>query len=199
MATAAHRAPRRSFDRTRITTLVGVLLGLALTSTLVVRTTQAVFSGYVSTPSNTWSTGGAVISTDAAATAVFSQPTDGTLTGGQTLTRCLVITYVGSTGPATVKLYGTPSGSLAPYLTLTVDQGSGTSGNTGSCTGFTTSTGGIYSGPLNGFPTTYATGAGSWSAAVNTTMTYRFTVSVQNVAQAQNTSASAVFTWEAQV
>lgn len=210
MVAAAHRAPRgsrgSSFSsgssrRSRLATLVGVVLGLALTATLVVRTTQAVFSGYVSTPANTWSTGGAVISTDATASAVFGQPTDGTLTGGQTLTRCLVITYVGATGPAAVKLYGTASGALAPYLTVTVDQGSGTSGNAGSCTGFTASTSNIYNGTLSNFAATansYATGVGSWSAAVGTTMTYRFTVSVQNVAAAQNTSASAVFTWEAQ-
>ncbi|WP_189170321.1 hypothetical protein [Pilimelia anulata] len=181
-------------------TAAGVALGVGLTSLMVVRTTQAVFSGYSSTPSNTWATGGATLSNDATASAVFSQANDGTLAGGQVLSRCIVVTYVGATTPAAVRLYATASGALNSYLSLVVDQGSGTPGN-GSCTGFSASSAGIYSGTVAGFATAanaWGSGVGSWSPTVGATMTYRFTVTVQNHPSAQNATGSATFTWEAQ-
>jgi hypothetical protein len=186
---------------TRVATIAGVLVGILLTSTMVVRTTQAVFSGYSATPSNVWTTGGAAISNDANAAAIFSLANDGYLTGGQVILRCFVVTYVGATVPGNVKLYGTASGALNTYLNLTVDIGSGgTSG--GSCASFAVGTAGIYSGTVAGFgtaATNFASGVGVWApGAVNATRTYRFTVTVQNTPSAQNATSSAVFTWEAQ-
>ena len=184
----------------RLATLAGVLVGLALTSTMVVRTTQAVFAGYSSTPTNSWNTGGAAISNDATAAAVFSLANDGTLTGGQVVEKCIVVTYVGATVPANVKLYATATGALNGYLNLVVDIGTGGSG--GNCTGFSATTAGIYSGTVSGFAaaaTNFSTGVGVWApASVNATRTYRFAVTVQNTPAAQNATSSAVFTWEAQ-
>jgi hypothetical protein len=190
------------FSRGRVTTLLGVLLGLALTSTMVVRTTQAVFNNTTQTSANGWSTGGAAITNDYAATAPFSVAADSTLTGGQTLQKCLVVTYNGTTVPASVKLYASSvSGALAPYLTLVVDQGTGGAGS-GSCTGFNVGTSGIYSGTLAGFGTAatqFSNGVGSWAPnTIGATQTYRFTITVQNVPGAQNATAAGVFTWEAQ-
>jgi hypothetical protein len=186
---------------TRVATVAGVLVGVLLTSTMVVRTTQAVFSGYSSTPSNTWTTGGAVISNDAVGTAVFSLANDGYLNGGQVAEKCIVVTYVGATVPASVKLYATASGALNTYLNLTVDIGSG--GTTGgSCASFAVGTAAIYSGTVAGFAvaaTNFGNGVGVWApGAINATRTYRFTVTVQNTPAAQNDNSSAVFTWEAQ-
>ena len=191
-----------ALTRSRIATLLGVLLGLALTSTMVIRTTQSVFNGTTQTSSNSWSTGGATITNDYNATAPFNTATDSTLTGGQQLQKCLVVTYNGATVPAAVRLYAqSVSGSLAPYLNLTIDQGTGGTGG-GSCTSFALGTAAVYSGTLSAFGTassSYATGVGSWSpATVGAAQTYRFTVTVQNVAGAQNASAQGVFVWEAQ-
>jgi hypothetical protein len=47
--------------------------------------------------------------------------------------------------------------------------------------------------------TAFASGVGPWAPSViGDKQTYRFTITVQNVAGAQNASASGVFTWEAQ-
>jgi hypothetical protein len=192
-------------NRSQLAMVIGMVVGLALTSTLVLRTTSAVFSGTTTTPSNSWSTGGAQITNDHSATAVFDTSTDGLLTGNQVIQRCVVVTYQGSTtAGASVKLYSTASGALAGKLNLVVDQGSGTTaGTSGSCTGFTVGTAGIYSGTVSGLAssaTDFSTGVGSWApGAVGSTMTYRFTVTVQNVTAAQNVSAAGTFTWEAQV
>jgi hypothetical protein len=100
--------------RTRVATVLGVLLGVALTSTMVVRTTQAVFSNTTQTSSNTWNTGGAALTNEAAVTAPFTVGADGTLSGGQQLVKCVSVTYNGATLPATVKLYASGvTGSLA--------------------------------------------------------------------------------------
>jgi hypothetical protein len=188
-------------DRSHIHVLAGALIGIALTSTLVVRTSQAMFSGTTSAHEDSWATGGAAIHNNAPATAVFDSSIDGKLTGGQSLTRCIVVTYDGSTTALGVKLYAVASGTLASELTVTIDQGSGTTGATGSCTGFTPSTAGIYSGTLANMAATnrdYATGVGTWAPVAGAAMTYQFTISVPNTPTAQNATAFATFTWEAQ-
>jgi hypothetical protein len=175
--------------------------GAALCSTMVWRTSSALFSGTTSNSSNSWATGGVSLSDDSSSTALFNSGTDGLLSGGQTLTKCIKVTYTGSvTSGVSVKLYSTASGALAPYLNLTVDQGTG--GGFGSCTGFTVGTAGIYSGTVSGMATAdtnFATGAGSWAPGSNgATQTYRFTVTVSSAAAAQSTTAAGSFTWEAQ-
>ena len=194
-----------ALTRTRVFTALGVLLGAALTSTMVVRTTEAVFSNTTATSSNTWNTGGAALTNEAAVTAPFTVGADGTLTGGQSVIKCVSVTYNGATVPATVKLYAsTVTGALAPYLNLTIDQGTG-GGTGGSCTGFALGTAGVFTGTLGGpagfgtANTQFSSGVGPWSPSViGEKQTYRFTITVQNVAGAQNASASGVFIWEAQ-
>lgn len=189
--------------RSTLAVMLGVMIGLVITGLLVLRTTQAVFSGTTTTPTNSWATGGASITNDHTGTAIFSTATDGTLTGGQTLSKCVVVTYNGATTTGTsVKLYGSSSGSLAQYLTLTIDQGTGGGGASGSCTGFSSSSTPYSAGTVADFGstrTTFGTGVGTWSpSTVGATMTYRFTITVQNVAGAQNANATGTFVWEAQ-
>jgi hypothetical protein len=193
----ARPAPRSRF----LLPVAGLLLGVTLCSTMIWRTSSALFSGTTSNPTNSWATGNVSLSDDASSTALFNSATDGTLTGGQTLTRCIKVTYTGGvTSGVSVKLYGTATGALAPYLNLTVDQGTG--GAFGNCTGFSVTSAGIYSGTVSGFATAntnFASGAGSWApSSTGATMTYRFAITVQNTSSAQNLVASGGFTWEAQ-
>lgn len=127
---------------------------------------------------------------------------------GDSDTSCINLTYTG-TLPATVRLYGTITGSLAPYLTLTVTRG--TSSGFDSCAGFAADStdyngngpGVVYSGALSGYAASYASAivdpkAGTpatWST--NESHAYRFVVSLINDLAAQGLSGSASFTWEA--
>lgn len=196
-ATRVRTASRSRF----LVPVIGVLVGVLLCSTMIWRTSSALFSGTTSNPSNSWATGTVSLSDDASSTALFSNGTDGTLTGGQTLTKCIKVTYTGGvTTGVSVKLYGTATGALAPYLNLTIDQGTG--GVFGNCTGFSVTSAGIYSGTASGFATAstnFATGVGSWApSTTGATMTYRMAITVQNSSAAQNLVASGGFTWEAQ-
>ena len=108
---------------------------------------------------------------------------------------CITVTYNGSLA-SVVSLYGSVSGGLAPYLDLTVQRGTTTTGF-GNCSGFT-STQVLYSGALSVFPTAYGSifdPDPSWTTG--TSHAYRFIVSVQNTPAVQGLSASAAFTWEA--
>jgi hypothetical protein len=98
-----------------------------------------------------------------------------------------------------VQTYGTASGALAPYLTLTVERGTG--GSFASCAGFTLESS-IYSGLLSAFNTTvtdYASGVGGWAASASpATKTYRITLTLADNNNAQDKTAAGTFTWEAQ-
>jgi hypothetical protein len=183
-----------------VATAVGVLVGCALTSTMVVRTTQAVLTSTTATQPNSWTTGGAALSNDGAvaATAVFSQANDSLLSGGQTVTKCIAVKYTGNS-PALVKLYASGvGGSLASYLDLKIETGTGTAND---CSNFVPGATLFSGNTVAGFGTansSFANGLGPWNATVNASLTYRFSVTVQNVAGAQNGTASAVFNWEAQ-
>jgi predicted ribosomally synthesized peptide with SipW-like signal peptide len=125
-------------------------------------------------------------------------------------TSCILLTYSGSLA-STVKLYGTISGALSSYLTLTVTRGIDSSPSFDSCSGFTpdgtdyigSGNGVVYQGNLSGFPTTYAAGLTdptsgapeSWTTSEE--HSYRFVVTLQNDNAAQGQSATAAFTWEA--
>lgn len=181
--------------------VAGATVGLVLTSTMVFRTTQAAFDGTTSSASNSWHTGGAQLSNSSSATAAFDTATDGTLTGGQSLTRCILVTYTGtSTASTGVVLYGTSStaAGLAGVLNLQIKQGTGTLGTGATCATFSGSS--LYNGSLSGFAaasTDYTNGLGTWTPAAGDTQMYQFIVTVPSTTAAQNGSASAVFTWEA--
>jgi hypothetical protein len=172
---------------------------VALTGAMVLRTTGAVMTGSTSTASSSWQTGGAQVGNDFSGSALFSTATDGMLVGGQTLTKCVVVTYVGTTAAAGVRLYvQSVTGSLKDYLNLTIDAGTSTS-VTGDCTGFsgTTIYGPFALGTMAPASNDYATGLDTWAPTAGQKRTYRFTMTVLNVAAAQNSGASGVFTWEA--
>jgi hypothetical protein len=115
--------------------------------------------------------------------------------------RCIDVTYTGSANPMPVLLYATaaPTGTLAPYLDLVVEIGTDATPAFGDCTGFGASST-LYNGTLQGFWTahgSYATGRATWDPAVTGEVrTFRFTVTVQNVAAAANKTSTFGFSWE---
>jgi hypothetical protein len=169
----------------------------AAVSMSIMQYSKAAFSSTTSNTANSWTTGSVTISDDDSGTAMFNATG---LTGGSSVQHCIKVTYTGSvTAGVSIAIYGTSSGSLGPYLNLTIDQGTG--GTFASCAGFS-SGGTIYSGTVSNFASTY-TNFGNGLAAWNPVSTpdnrvYRFTVTVQNNNAAQGLTASADYTWEAQ-
>ncbi len=184
--------------------LVGVAL---LASTLaagavtfsVLQTSRAAFTASTDDGANNWTTGSVALSDDDGGSVMFNATN---LAGGASLTKCIAVTYAGSlTTGVSVKLYGTASGALGDYLDLTIEEGTG--GGFGSCAGFTANST-LYNNEVDDFAASHSnwsTGlATGWSPNANpTTRVFRFTVTVQNDNNAQSKTASATYTWEAQV
>lgn len=177
--------------------LVGVVAGLG---------TYPAFSSSATNPGDSFSAGTVTISDNDASGTLLS------LSGavpGDSDSGCIRVLYSGSLS-STVRLYGSSSGPLAPYLTLTVTRGADPAPSFPSCSGFTADAtnyigagaGVIYSGPLTSFPGSAATGIQDPVAASPETWTtsethvYRFSVTLINDPAARNKSGSATFTWQ---
>lgn len=196
---------------------MGVVLGrtkllvlLALASLATVSAATGTHAAFVATTPNTGNaiTSGTVAIGDNDSGGVLMSLANA-IPGDQT-TGCVRVTYTGSLASA-VRLYGTVSGALAPYLTLTVTRGTQASGTFPTCTGFTADAtsyigqgaGVVFSGALSTYPSTYAAGLVDPIAATPETWTasethaYQFNVVLQNDPAAANKTASANFTWEA--
>jgi hypothetical protein len=128
-----------------------------------------------------------------------------------TASSCIAVTYSGTLN-SSVRLYlSSLSGTIAPYLTLTVTRGTDSVISFPSCANFTADAtnyigagnGVIYSGLLSAFPTTYAAGLvdptsgtpATWSTT--NVHSYKFTVTLNNDPAAQATAGAADVTWEA--
>lgn len=133
----------------------------------------------------------------------------GNLRPGDSVSSCIKTTYGGSL-PASTRLYSpsTP-GPLAPYIDLTVTQGTQATAAFPGCVGFTADTSGvIFSGTLQGFEQTrtgYATGIptsppGKSAWANGEAIVYRFQATFQVTAPDSSqgwTSGVHSFVWEA--
>lgn len=169
----------------------------------------ATFSAFSSTTSNSGNTfaAGTVAIEDNDAEAVMYNVSN--QKPGDTLTRCIKVTYTGSLD-STVKLYASAVGAVGTYITLTVTPGTSTSAFP-DCSGFTADAGALYSGTLKGFAdihTSYANGladnpgtvATKW--ATSDVVAYQFVLTLQDD-NAANGGATALstgahsFTWEA--
>jgi hypothetical protein len=129
---------------------------------------------------------------------------------GATDTSCILVTYSGSLS-SRVRLYGALTGTLAPYLTLTVTRGDDPTPAFDDCNGFVPDStnyvgagpGVVYQGALSAFPSTYAAGIVDPLAAspeawtTGETHTYHFAVSLADDNGAQGLTSTAAFTWEA--
>ncbi len=178
--------------------LVGVVAGVG---------TYAAFFSSTANPGNSFAAGTVYITSNGLSGALVAmtsaKPNSPPTTG------CIQVTYNGTLN-SSVRLYGSTTGTLAQYLTLTVTRGTNSS-PFNSCAGFTADAtnyigagpGVIYSGNLNAFPTTYAAGIVDPTAGAPATWitseahAYRFVLTVQNNPAAQALSSTAAFTWEA--
>jgi hypothetical protein len=125
---------------------------------------------------------------------------------GASDTSCIRVTYTGSLN-ATVRLYGTVTGTAAAHLILTVTRGTDSSPAFDSCSNFTADAtnhigagaGVIWSGLLSTFPSTWAGGvvdpAASWSTSE--AHSYKFVVSPVDRAAAEGLSSTFAPSWEA--
>jgi hypothetical protein len=199
---------RSPSSRVRKILAKGVLpIGILASAGLVWQSSYAAFSGTTTNGGNTWTAGTVKLTDSANGTAMLNAVG---LKPGSNGTACIKLTYGGSLAAAT-KLYvatgdlttATPS-SLAPYLTLKVDEGTGIdpgctdfapTANDYNPTSSTTATLSTFAAAANNF----ANGVGAWTpAGVGATKTYRFTWTVQDDNAAQGLNATVKFTWEAQ-
>jgi hypothetical protein len=194
-------APRRRARsaHARVLQFAALALSFIAVSVLVVTSSRAAFVAQNDNTSNQVTAASVDLTDNDSGSAMFANVTG--LMPGTDVDRCIDVTYTGTVDPLAVRLYAAaaPTGSLAPYLNLTVDVGTDTTPVFGDCVGFT-SAGTVYSGTLAGFAGahgTYATGATSWDPAASPdTRTFRFRISVQNDAAAEGLSSTFGFSWE---
>jgi hypothetical protein len=174
--------------------------------------TFAAFSSATQNGGNSFASGTVTLSDDDAGAALV---TLSNAKPGDSATGCIKVSYTGSLA-ANVRLYGTVTGGLAPYLNVTVTRGTG-SATFPSCGSFSADTanyfgsgaGVVYSGLLSAYPSTYAAGivdptncgsppCGAQSWTNPSSHVYKFVITLANDNNAQGLSSSATFTWEAQ-
>jgi predicted ribosomally synthesized peptide with SipW-like signal peptide len=182
------------------------LLVVGLSAMAVGGATFAAFSSTTQNSSNDYNAGTVYISdNDVGASMV-------TLTNasaGSSNSGCILVTYGGSL-PSNVRLYGSTTGDIAPYLTLTVTRGTDSSPSFPNCGNFTPDStnhigqgnGVVYSGTLSSFPTNWTGGVVDAPGAIEEWTTsearaYKFTVTMGSNPAGQGTSGTATFTWEA--
>lgn len=195
---AALRRGSRS-GTARLLQFAALALSFIAVSVLVVTSSRAAFVAQNDNISNQVTAASVDLSDTDSGSAMFANVTG--LMPGTEQVRCIDVTYAGTVDPLPVLLYATaaPTGTLAPYLNLTVEVGADATPVFGDCTGFVPS-GTVYTGTLAAFATThgaYATGAATWDPAASPdTRTFRFRLSVQDDAAAEGRTSTFGFSWE---
>ena len=181
--------------------LSAVALSFILIALLVVTSSRAAIVAQNDNTSNQVTAASVDLTDNDSGTAMFANVTG--LMPGQTVDRCIDVTYTGTVDPLAVRLYasGTPTGTLAPYLDLTIDVAPDTTDGFRDCTNFpSTGTTNVYTGTLSAFATahgTYAAGASTWDPAGSPeTRTFRFRISVQDNSAAEGLTSTFGFSWE---
>lgn len=164
------------------------------------------FSSTTTNAGNTITAGTVAIADNDAGAAIYSLTS---AKPGESVTKCIKVTYTGSLD-ADVHIYTTSTiGSLGQYVDLTITPGTQTTPSFPSCTGFVADSGGaLYTGTLQNFGTTknsYANGVVDYPGsttkwATNDSVIYQVTATLQSSAPdaAQGlTTGSHTFTWEA--
>ena len=178
-----------------------VVAGLLGSGAFVWQGTNAAFTSTTSNGANNWTAGAVTIGDDDSGTALFNVSG---LVPGNSGSKCIKVTYSGNV-TSSVKLYvSASSGTLAPYIDLTIEQGSG-GGNVGdfsSCGSFSGST--IYTGTLSNMASTktaFGSGVGSWSPTAATQFSvykFTYTLNASTPDAMQSATCSATFQWESQ-
>ncbi|MFI5495139.1 hypothetical protein [Actinoplanes sp. NPDC051859] len=108
------------------------------------------------------------------------------------VTRCLKVGYSGAAGAGAVRLAAEDlSGTLVPYLRVTVR--SGTGGGYADCTGFAGTQ--VYAGPLSGLSVDSGVDSGWTASGTAEERTFAITVRVDGGNAAQAKSAGGTFAW----
>lgn len=184
--------------------------GAAVAATALVAGLGMVFAAFSATTSNagnSLSTGSVAIEdNDGGATApMYTKTGDGNLAPGQTIEKCIQVTYRGSLGSA-VKLYATTPITNGDRFTVQVERGTQTTGSFPGCGNFAATSTAFATADLSSFPATYAAGVDGKAAAAtwakDDVVAYRFTLTAKDgTAPNGNTTAyetsDHVYTWEA--
>jgi hypothetical protein len=188
---------------------IGILAAASLVAAVSAVGAYAAYRAVTTNSGNSYEAGSVKLSDNDSGTAMFASLTAARANDSET--SCIRVRADG-TLDSTVRLYGTVSGPLSSYLTLTVTRGADVSPTFDTCTTFVADAnnyigaglGVIYSGALSSFPTTYAAGivdpavgGGIETWSENEAHIYRFVVSAGANTAAQGLSATAAFTWEA--
>lgn len=179
--------------------LAAFALAFIVVALLVVTSSRAAFVAQNDNSTNQVTSAAIALSDNDSGTAMFANVTG--LMPGTDVDRCVDVTYTGTVDPTAVLLYitGAPTGTLAPYLNLTIDLGADTVDAFGTCTAFVSSAT-VYSGTLADFATShagYATGSATWDPTGSPeTRTFRFRLAVQDNASAAGLTSTFGFSWE---
>jgi hypothetical protein len=201
-ATRSESAPprrgRRSLNALALQ-LAAVALSFILIALLVVTSSRAAFVAQNENVTNQVTAAAVDLTDNDSTTAMFNNVTG--LLPGVNEDRCIDVTYSGSVNPTAVLLYinAPPTGTLGPYLNLTIDIGTDTADPFRTCGTFVSSAT-LYSGTLADFATnrgSYVTGLSTWDpAGGGETRTFRFRVAVQNDPAAEGLTTTFGFSWE---
>jgi predicted ribosomally synthesized peptide with SipW-like signal peptide len=192
---------------TRKRQIFASIVVVSIAALLVGGVTFAAFSSTTSNSANDYNAGTVHITDNDAGGAMLSF-TDAN--GGESKSGCIMVTYLGSLD-ANVRLFGSTTGTIAPYLTLTVTRGTDNSPAFPACGGSFTpdgtdyigeGNGVLYKGTLAAYPSSYGSGVVDAPGAPEAWTTseahaYKFTVTMSTDVAGQGTSGSATFNWEA--
>lgn len=182
------------WDGPRLAALLGVPVAVIASTALVVRASLAATVATVDVGGNGWRTGVVTLTDDAGGTALFNASDIVPGDHGET---CIRVDYGGDLA-ADVRFWVEASGALAPALTFTVEEGTGTGG--GSCVDFTPSATLYGPGTLSDLTTQHgdlAHGFSSWAATGAESRTYHLSWTFAGGNGYQGTSATASFVWRA--
>jgi hypothetical protein len=204
-STSYDRRPRGRFPRP--STLARLALSVVLLTVLwsvAGPGTWAALSGTTDNTGNTFSAGTVTMTDNDSSAAMFTFTNQ---KPGVTDNACIKVNYTGSVSASQVKLYGAVTGTMAPYLQLTVTRGTDATPAFDNCGAFTPDAtnynglgaGVLFSGTLSSFPAAYAAGLSDpltpWTNT--SSASYRFTVEVIDTNAVQGLTSGATFTWEA--
>ncbi len=195
---------------------IAIVLAMAMVATLTLVGSRAVFSDTTDNTTNSFATADITLTDDDSTTVMFTVVD---MFPGDTVDHCIAVTYAGPDSHVTsgVKIYvpatWTDTATLADDLIVTIEEGAkpgvgfdptgtrtGDADAQGDCTGFVNSATIVTPTDLSagGFPTSYATGAGTWTPGASNpeTLTYRITVQLDPASTAEGQSVTAIpFTW----
>jgi hypothetical protein len=195
---AGRRRGGRSLNSLAIQ-LSAFALTFILIALLVVTSSRAAFVAQNDNSTNQVTSAAIALTDTDSGTAMFNGVTN--LMPGAPVERCIDVTYTGTVDPTAVLLYASaaPTGTLTPYLNLTVQMGTDNTPVFGDCTGFSSGAT-VYSGTLTNFAATHlshATGATTWNPIGSPeTRTFRFVLTVQDNTAAAAKTTTFGFSWE---